>query len=226
MKIRLDKFLTSQRNWTRSQVKPWIKSKRVFVNGISQQDPGFKINPTLDKVEFNHEEIKFQKHVYIALNKPKGFVCANKDNLHKTVFDIVSDYSHRKLFVVGRLDKDTTGLVILTDDGQWAHDLKSPKSNTEKEYFVTLRNNVKTSDVKVFKGPMYLDDKPLKPAFIKNIEKNMCNVILSEGKFHQVKRMFHKVNNEVIELHRTRIKDIDLAKLMLKIGEYKECKPK
>ncbi|TCG11323.1 16S rRNA pseudouridine(516) synthase [Mycoplasma todarodis] len=203
-----------------------MKSKRVFVNGVPQQDIGYKVDPEKDIIEFNHEKVAFKKHVYIALNKPKDFVCANKDNLHKTVFDIVDVYKHKNMFVVGRLDKDTTGLVILTDDGKWAHELKSPKSNTEKEYFVTLKNDVKEEDVLAFKGPMHLDEKLLKPALIKDVTKNECNVIISEGKFHQVKRMFHKVNNEVLELHRTRIKDIKLSDFELKIGEYTEFEPK
>ena len=226
MKLRLDKYLANQGMGTRSQVKLFIKSKRVFVNGIPQQNIGYKIDPKIDEIEFNHQKIEFKEHVYIALNKPKSFVCANKDNLHQTVFDIVDAYKHRNLFVVGRLDKDTTGLVILTDDGKWAHELKSPKSNTEKEYFVTLKNNVKPEDVIAFKGPMHLDGKLLKPALIKNIKKNKCDVIISEGKFHQVKRMFHKVNNEVLELHRTRIKDIKLVDFELKIGEFTEFNPK
>ncbi|NQZ29519.1 MAG: rRNA pseudouridine synthase [Mycoplasmatales bacterium] len=226
MKLRLDKYLANQGVGTRSQVKLFIKSKRIFVNGTPQQNTGFKIDPTIDKVEFNHQKIKFKEYIYIALNKPKDFVCANKDNLHQTVFDIVNMYNYRNLFVVGRLDKDTTGLVILTDDGKWAHELKSPKSNTEKEYFVTLKNNVKVEDVSSFNGPMYLDGKLLKPALIKDIEKNKCNVIISEGKFHQIKRMFHKINNEVLELHRTRIKDINLNDFNLKIGEFIEFNPK
>ncbi|MCP4356018.1 MAG: rRNA pseudouridine synthase [Proteobacteria bacterium] len=118
MKLRLDKYLANQGVGTRSQVKLFIKSKRVFVNGIPQQNIGFKIDPENDEIEFNHQKIEFKEYVYIALNKPKDFVCANKDNLHQTVFDIVDTYKHRNLFVVGRLDKDTTGLVILTDDGK------------------------------------------------------------------------------------------------------------
>ncbi|TCG11363.1 pseudouridine synthase [Mycoplasma marinum] len=226
MKIRLDKFLTQEGIGSRSQVKTYIKSKRVFINGIPQKDPKFKVDISTDKVEFNHKEVKYQEFIYIALNKPKGYVCANKDNVSSTVFDLIPGYEHRNLFVVGRLDKDTTGLVLITDDGQWAHKLKSPKSNTDKEYFVTLREELTENQLKAFQKPMTLDDKKLKPGKIKKLDKYTCNVILSEGKFHQVKCMFHKINNNVIELHRTRIKDMELINFKIKQGEFVEFTPK
>lgn len=222
MKMRLEKFMASQNFGSRSEVKKIIKSGDVFVDNQQILDPAFKVDPNQNKISFNNEIIEYKKFLYIALNKPKNYVCASKDNLHSTVLDLVEQYQNFDLHIVGRLDKDTTGLVLLTNDGVWSHKLKSPKSNTEKEYEVTLEKPLDKLMIEKIQSKLILDNKILKPIKFKQTEANKCNVILTEGKYHQVKRMFHLIGNEVTELNRIRIGNFQLKDFNLKPGKWKE----
>ncbi|MGL5205746.1 MAG: pseudouridine synthase [Metamycoplasmataceae bacterium] len=222
MKMRLERFISSQNFGTRSYVKKIIKSKRVQVDGIIVEDYSLKIDPLINKISIDDVIIKYKEFIYIALNKPKDYICANKDNLNKTVFDLINKYKNGNLHIVGRLDKNTTGLVLLTNDGDWSHKLKSPKSNTEKEYNVILKNKITDEMIRKIKSDIVLDNKVLKPIKFIQTGDYSCNVILTEGKYHQVKRMFHLVDNEVIELNRSRIDKLNLKELNIKIGEWKE----
>ena len=222
MNIRLEKMISSQNNWSRKQVKKEIKMGKVLVDNKIQKDPSFKINPLINEVIFNQEKIEYKEFVYIVLNKPKNYVCATKDNFQATVMELIDQYSNLKLHIVGRLDKDTTGMVLLTNDGEWSHKLKSPKANIEKEYEVVLKHDFTESMLIKIQSEMILDNKILKPIKIIKNEKNKCNIILTEGKYHQIKRMFHMVDNEVIELNRIRIGKLNLKELELEIGDWKE----
>lgn len=223
MKIRLEKFMSSQNFGTRSEVKKIIKLGYVMVDKKTISNPSFKLDPLTCKVAVNNKDVEYQKYIYIALNKPKNYVCASNDNLHMTIFDLIdSNYKNANLHIVGRLDKDTTGLVIITNDGNWSHKLKSPKSNTEKEYEVVLGKPLTELMIEKIKSQLVLDNKILKPIKFKKTGLNTCNIILTEGKYHQVKRMFHLIDNEVIELNRIRVGDFRLKELNILIGEWRE----
>ncbi len=222
MKIRLEKIISSQNNLSRKQVKKLIQLGNVLVNDKIEKNPSLKIDPLINKVIFNNKIIEYKEFIYIALNKPKKYICATKDNFQPTILELVNEYSHFNLHIAGRLDKDTTGLVLLTNDGNWSYKLKGPKANIEKEYEVTLKHNLTKSMIKQLQGEIILDNKILKPIKIIQKEINTCNIILSEGKYHQIKRMFHLVDNEVVELNRIRIGRLRLEDLDIAIGEWKE----
>ncbi|MGL6125181.1 MAG: pseudouridine synthase [Metamycoplasmataceae bacterium] len=222
MKIRLEKFMSSQNFGSRNQVKKIIKSKRVSVDGEIIIDYSFKIDPSSNQVKLDNKVIDYKKFIYIMLNKPKGYVCATKDNFNKTVIELVDKHNNLNLHIVGRLDKDTTGLVILTNNGEWSHKLKSPKSNTEKEYHVTLKDKLSNEMVKKIQSEIILDNKVIKPIKFNQITDNECRVILTEGKYHQIKRMFNFIGNEVIELNRIRIGTFKLDNFNIGLGEWKE----
>ncbi|MGL4252091.1 MAG: pseudouridine synthase [Metamycoplasmataceae bacterium] len=222
MKIRLEKFISSQNFGSRNHVRKIIKSRRVQVDGIIVDDYALKIDPSINTILIDDKIIQYKKFIYIALNKPKDYICANKDNFNKTVFDLIDKYESSNLHIVGRLDKNTTGLVLLTNNGDWSHKLKSPNSNTEKEYNVVLKKKLTDEMIRKIQSEIVLDNKILKPIKFIKTSDNSCNVVLTEGKYHQVKRMFHFVGNEVIELNRTRIGKFNLEKLNIKIGQWKE----
>lgn len=222
MKIRIEKILLSQNFGTRKEVKSIIKKGFVFVNGNIIKDCSLKVDPIIDKLIVNDKEVKYKEFIYIALNKPKDYICATKDNNERTVMTLLEKYKNIKLHIVGRLDKDTTGLVILTNDGNWSHNLKSPKSNTEKEYEVVLKKPLNDLMVKKINSEFYLDNKKLKPIIFKQTSLTTCNIILTEGKYHQVKRMFHLIDNEVLNLKRIRIGNIKLNDLDIIEGKTKE----
>lgn len=220
MKIRLDKFLSSQNIGTRRAITKQLRLKKVVVNNEIIQQGSFKIDPKLDKVLFNNNVIKYSHFIYIAMNKPKNYICANKDKTKQTIIDLIKEPFAKSLHIVGRLDIDTTGLVLLTNDGGWTHSLKSPNSNIEKEYEVILRNDITQVMLTNLKSDIFLDNKLLKKVKIEKIHKNKCHIILTEGKYHQIKRMFHYVGNEVIKLKRIRIGEFYLKNLNIKEGEW------
>lgn len=222
MKMRLEKLLSSQGIGSRNIVKQYIKYQNVLVNNKIIIDPGYKVDTLLDDIIFNGEKIIYKEFLYIALNKPKGYVCATKDNLNPPVLELIDENLRKNLHIVGRLDKDTTGLVLLTNDGKWSHDLKAPKKCIEKEYHVTLKETLTDAMIISLLSPMKLDDKLLKPVKIKKISSNEASIILIEGKHHQIKRMFNIVGNEVIELNRIRIGKLKLSDLNLREGNFKE----
>ncbi len=163
---------------------------------------------------------------YLAMNKSAGYVCSNSDHDGISILNIIDfHYLKKGIHIVGRLDKDTTGLVLLTNDGEFTHKLKNPKSNIEKEYVVTLKTPLDKQMLNQLKQPMKMDGKWLKPFEVNNVIDNTCHVIIREGKYHQIKRMFHAVNNEVIALQRIRIGNLTLASLDLALDEYMEITP-
>ena len=225
--MRLDKFLTNQGIGSRKEVKDYIKKSMVSVNGKIVKESDFKINELSDAICFNNEQLIYEEFVYLMLNKPAGVVSATFDNKDKTVIDLINEYKHLNLFPFGRLDKDSEGLLIISNDGKLAHDLLSPKKHVDKKYYVDIQGIVTEDDIYKFKEGIILDDGYLcKSSTLEIIESNdisKCYVTISEGKFHQVKRMFESVNKKVIYLKRITFGNITLDD-SLKLGQYRKLK--
>lgn len=218
--MRLDKFLANMGVGTRTEVKQLLKKGKVTVNTSVEKSPKSYINPTEDMVCVNEKQVEFVNNVYIMLNKPKGYISATHDESNRTVIDLIPEYQHLNIFPVGRLDKDTEGLLLITNDGQFSHDLMSPFKHVSKTYEVTSQNPVTKADIDAFKRGIILSDGPVKPAQLTRINETTSQVTIYEGKYHQVKRMFHAIENEVLELKRLKIAKLALDE-NLKSGEYK-----
>jgi 16S rRNA pseudouridine516 synthase len=220
--MRLDKFLANAGVGTRSEVKDLIKMGVVLVNNELIQDSGFDVDPERDAVLVDESPVAYQEYVYLMLNKPKGYVSAKEDRKDPTAFSLVQGYEHRDLHLVGRLDKDTTGLLIFTDNGQLTHHLTSPKHDVGKIYHVTLDQPIDKKLIQVFKDGFSLGEKEMVKAAELNLLPNDHQVSLKiyEGKFHQVKRMFSKFGYEVLNLHREAVGELTLGNL--KEGEFRE----
>ena len=201
---RLDKLLASTGQWSRSQVKELVRQGRVRVDGQAAARPEQKCGPE-QTVEVDGAPVCFQKFVYIMMNKPAGWLSATEDKRQQTVLDLLDKPLQRRgLFPVGRLDKDTTGLLLLTDDGELAHRLLAPKSHVDKVYLARLDGKVNQADVAAFRDGLTLDDGlECLPAGLEPLEDgSRCLVTLQEGKFHQVKRMLAFRGKPVLELKR------------------------
>ena len=218
--MRLDKFLSTCGYGTRSQVKDLIKDKRIRVNGVVTNKPNCNINENKDIVTCDDNVVHYQEFYYFLLHKPKGYLSATEDLHQKTILDFFSDYSHIDLFPVGRLDKDTTGAIIITNDGILAHQLISPSYHVDKVYIATLDKNVDPSIKDEFESGIMLDGEKTLPCHFEVIKDNVCKVILHQGKYHQVKRMFEHFSYKVIELHREKFAFLTLDNL--RTGEFRE----
>ena len=220
--MRLDKFLANSGIGSRKEVKELIKQGLVFVNEERIKKSDKNIDEINDVIKIGDKCIKYRKYVYIMLNKPQNVISATEDNKHKTVIDLIKGYDTYNIFPVGRLDIDTEGLLLLTNDGKLSHNLLSPKKHIEKEYFVKLKENITDIDINKVENNIELEDGYIcKKAKIKRISENELNITITEGKFHQVKRMFKAVDNEVVFLKRIRMANIFLDK-NLKLGDYRE----
>ncbi|MDN6639450.1 MAG: rRNA pseudouridine synthase [Tetragenococcus sp.] len=227
--MRLDKYLADMDLGSRKEVKQLIKSNRVTVNGKVEASDKFHVNEQEDQVALDGEEIVYQKYFYYILNKPAGVISATVDNFEATTLDIFSDQDFRDdLFPVGRLDKDTEGLLIITNDGALSHRLLSPKKHVEKEYLATVEGVMTQEDVERFASGMKIDgDEICLPAELKIDQVDETNnestirLVLQEGKFHQVKRMVHAVGKEVTYLQRIRMGHLYLDE-QLDLGSYRE----
>lgn len=207
---RIDKILSSCGLGTRKEVKKLIKSGAVSVDGRLVSSSDEKVDEQISAITVNGVEIKYKKYIYLMLNKPDGYVSATEDNVHPTVIELVPDeYAHFNVFPVGRLDFDTEGLLILTNDGKFAHNVTSPKKHINKKYFALTQNPVTEEDIKAFASGMDLGDFVAMPALLEPLDTG-CMVTICEGKFHQVKRMFEKVGNKVVYLKRVRIGALSL----------------
>ena len=201
--MRLDKYITDNTIYSRKNSRNFIKGKRIFVNKLPIQDISFQVNGS-ERIEFNHKVIKSYGFIYHVIDKPKGYVSAIKDKKHKVITELIPiKYSHLNLKPVGRLDKNTTGLIILTNDNDFIHNMTNPKNNIIKKYLVTLidpiKNNYKED---IVKGILLKDGTTTKSGTMEIISNNECYLIITEGKYHQVKRMFAALGNKVIELRR------------------------
>lgn len=218
--MRLDKFLSNMGVGTRTEVKQLLKKNSVKVNDKVEKSPKSQVDPEQDEITVDGKIIEYINHVYIMLNKPKGYVSATYDNINQTVIDLIADYRHLDLFPVGRLDKDTEGLLLITNDGQFNHNLMSPSKHVSKTYKVTSKYPIKNEDIIAFKNGIELSDGKVKPAQLEKLDHKLSLVTIYEGKYHQVKRMFHSIDNEVLELKRLKISNLTLDE-NLKSGEYR-----
>lgn len=226
---RLDKILASQGNLSRKDVKEIIKKGRVILNGKVIKDSAVKVDITNDRVCIDGDEISLKKHIYIMLNKPQGIISASDSDTDETVVDLVPEELYRKgLFPAGRLDKDTTGFVLITDDGEFAHRILSPKNHIFKTYLARLEHPLTESDKKLIESGITLADgttlKEAKLEIQEDGENPLVRIMICEGKYHQVKRMFAAAGNKVIKLHRSKMGELELDKA-LKAGECREILP-
>ncbi len=222
---RLDKILASSGYGSRKDVKKLIKSGQVSVNGVIVNDAGCQVNPSVNQIIVAEEYLTYRKNIYIMLNKPVGVISSTRDNVEITVIDLLlGEYSHRKLFPVGRLDKDAQGLIFLTDDGNIAHRLLSPKNRVDKTYYVEVRGKLNKGDVEAFAQGIELEDFTTLPATLDILESgdiSQAYVTICEGKFHQIKRMMKARGKEVIFLKRLSLGPIKLDE-ELAPGQWRE----
>ncbi len=223
---RVDKLLSNSGFGTRKEVKKLIKSGAVKIDGAVVTDSGMHVNPLNSLVEVGGEVVKYREYVYVMMNKPKGVISATYDKKHMTVVDILPDeYKCFNLFPVGRLDIDTEGLLILTNDGQLAHEILSPKKKVPKKYYAIIEGTVTKEDVQSFKKGVVLEDGyktlPADLNILSSEDISHVEVVIYEGKFHQVKRMFQGVNKKVKYLKRTEMGKLKLDSTLLK-GECRE----
>lgn len=201
--MRIDKFLSNAGIASRADIKIYFKKNRVTCNDILIKHGKIHIDENKDVIKVDGKIIKYKPYYYFVLNKPKGYVSANIDNIYPTVLEFFKDLNIKDLSHVGRLDLDTTGVLLLTNDGKLNHDLIDPKNNIEKIYHAILDKDVDESIVEAAKKGIKLENKEVcKPATIKILDKNRVEIILTEGKYHQVKRMMRALGYEVIELNR------------------------
>ncbi|CUY01270.1 rRNA pseudouridine synthase [Staphylococcus epidermidis] len=218
--MRLDKFLANMGVGTRSEVKQLLKKGAVKVNQNIVKLPKLHVNPNSDEIMVNDEVVSYIDKVYIMLNKPKGYISATEDELHPTIIDLIPEYAHLNIFPVGRLDKDTEGLLLVTNDGQFNHEVMNPNKHVSKTYEVYSKHPITQFDIDKFKSGIELSDGKLKPAILKKVDDYVSHVTIYEGKYHQVKRMFHSIENEVLELKRIKIAQLELDH-NLDLGSYR-----
>lgn len=234
MYMRIDRLLCELNLGTRSQIKEQIRKGQVSVNGKIQKDPGTKVDEKNDVILLNGKRILYKPYVYYLLHKPKGCITATRDPKEQTVMDVfcnsirskqegeLSGIPIRDLFPVGRLDKDTTGLLLITNDGELAHKLLSPAHHVEKTYFVCVDKELTEEAVKkLTEGVDIGEKKRTRPARIEVQNEKNCLITITEGKYHQVKRMFQAVGCQVVFLHRLSMGGLSLPE-DLKEGQARE----
>ena len=199
--MRLDKFLSNAGMGSRKDVTKIIKEKRVTINEQIETVGKTYVSDD-DIIKLDDRVVSLEKHVYIMLNKPKRVITATKDDKHQTVMDLIQHPQKEMLFPLGRLDRNTTGLLIITNDGQLGHQLLSPKKKVDKTYVVTLKKAITDEAIKQLETGVELSDFTTQPASVKVLRDDCIELTITEGKFHQVKRMMHAVENQVEELHR------------------------
>lgn len=222
--MRLDKLLSHSGFGTRKEVKDLIKKGYVTVNGEVVKKDKNHVDPNIDEVQVDGETIYYEEKVYYMLNKPAGYVSATEDNVYPTVVELIDDYYRQDIFPVGRLDVDTEGLLLLTNDGILAHQLLSPKKHCPKIYYAKIKGVVNERDVQAFLDGITIDDYKCQSAQLHILSTtdttSEIEVTIYEGKFHQVKKMFIACGKEVTYLKRIQMKDLKLDK-NLKLGEYR-----
>lgn len=213
--MRLDKFFTSQSLATRKEAKELVKNGRVTVNGETVKIADMQIDPKHDIILLDGQNVSYKEYIYIMLNKPQGVVSATEDREHRTVLDLVPPELYRKgLFPAGRLDKDTEGFVLLTDDGDFAHRILSPKKHVPKTYHAVINKPIGQTDIAAFQEGLRLSDGTVcmraELKVLEEKEQPLVEVILREGKYHQVKRMFESRGKRVLFLKRVQIGGLPL----------------
>ena len=209
---------------SRSEIKKYLKTCRVKLNGKFEKNSNTQVDIEKDEVWFDDEIVIYKEFTYLMLNKPKDYISATFDRKLPTVLDLLEfPYSNMELFPVGRLDIDTTGFLILTNDGKFSYNVTNPKKKVNKKYFVTLRDEIISEQIEKLENGIYFEkeDFTTENAKVEKISEKEINLTISEGKFHQVKRMFKAVNNEVLYLKRVKMGNLSLDE-NLKLGEYRE----
>ena len=207
--MRLDKYLANAGIGSRSEVKNMIKKKRITVEGEIVTDPKSRVSPD-DGVLLDGGPVVLEEEIYIMLNKPTGVISSTEKGPTPTVIDLIDHPQKDQLFPVGRLDKDTTGLLLITNDGKLAHELLSPRSKIGKTYVAQLESEVTEDDISQLEAGIPLKDFTTAPAAAEKLSSHAVELTITEGKFHQVKRMFHHLGNEVTALHRIGFGDLML----------------
>lgn len=219
---RLDKIIASQTEYSRKDVKYLALNKKLTVNGEIVRRSDIKVDPEKDEIAINGKPILVKKYVYLILNKPEGYISATEDKSQATVLELIpEEFKCRDVFPVGRLDKDTTGLMILSDDGEFAHNILAPKKHVEKEYEVTVDIKVTEEMKQGFLEGVDLNDGVCKTAILEITGDYTANVTLTEGRYHQIKRMFGCFGAKVVKLHRTRMGKLVLPN-DLEVGDSRE----
>ena len=224
MKIRIDRFLSHMGIGSRSEIKKFLKTCRVKLNGKFEKSPNTQVDIDKDEILFDDEIVIYKEFTYLMLNKPKDYISATFDPKLPTVLELLEfPYSNMELFPVGRLDIDTTGFLILTNDGKFSYNVTNPKKKVNKKYLVTLRDDISSNQIESLKNGIYFEkeDFTTENAKVEEISKREIYLTISEGKFHQVKRMLEYVGNEVVELKRVSIGNLSLDE-KLELGEYRE----
>ena len=225
-KMRVDKLLSNVGVASRAELKKYCKQGLIAVNGKVINNPGVQVDSEKDEVTFNGERILYREFVYIMLNKPDGYISATFDKHDPIVLDLIdSSYLVFEPFPVGRLDKDTEGLLVLTNDGQLAHRVLSPKKHVPKTYYAKIQGKVTEDDIFAFEKGVVLDDgyetMPSQLKILKSDEMSEIELTIHEGKFHQVKRMFESVGKKVVYLKRLSMGKLTLDE-SLELGAYRE----
>lgn len=228
--VRLDKVLSHMGWGSRSEIRKIVKQKKVYVNEVLMKDPGYQVHPEEDQIEVTGKKIIYRPYIYLMMNKPQGVISATEDSKDKTVVDLLDDvYNHFQPFPVGRLDKDTEGLLLLTNDGQLAHNLLSPKKHIEKTYYVEVLGELHNEDTDHFLRGVTLEDgyaaMPAKLVILDSGASSKAEIKIMEGKFHQVKRMFKQIGKQVTFLKRIRMGPLELDPF-LQPGHYRELSEK
>lgn len=221
---RIDRILSEQTNYSRKEIKKFVSKGLVLVNGLVVRKSDEKYDDDNISIKINGKDIRVSKHFYLLLNKPKGYVSTTVSDKDKTVIDLVPDkYKTRPLFPAGRLDKDTTGLMLITDDGVFAHNILSPKKHIKKIYEVVIDKEISVEMVNGFRDGVKLNDGECKSALLEKIDTNKCLVTLTEGRYHQIKRMFGNYKAKVIELKRICMGELYLPS-DLAVGKVREVR--
>lgn len=224
--IRLDKFLANCGIGSRSEVKKYLRLRRIWVDGVPVLKADFKVDIEKNIVTFDKRVVSYEKYLYLIMNKPKGVISATVDEQEKTVIDLLDDkYKKFNLFPVGRLDKDTVGLLILSNDGAFAHNTLSPKKHIKKSYFAHINGKITEEHIKEFENGVIIKGGykclPAKLEILYSAENlSKVNIEIQEGKYHQIKRMFEAFGRKVVYLKRTGFGEIKLDESLAE-GEYR-----
>ena len=225
-KIRLDKYLCQCLGISRKEAKEKIKNGQAVIDGTAVRKPEYKVDPEQNEIQCQEEMLTYEELHYLMLHKPQGVVSATKDPVEKTVLDLIREPYGKKLFPVGRLDKDTEGLVLLTDDGELAHELMSPKKHVEKTYYAEVAGKMGEREIRAFADGLEIGGgETAKPGILEVLdaseEGSRVQITITEGKFHQIKRMVKAVGSEVLYLKRLTIGPLRLDDT-LPSGSYRK----
>ena len=225
--MRLDKYLTKTLIGSRTLAKELIKKRQILVDDIIVKSDSYQVKEDANVYYIQDGKkikLEYEEHIYLMLNKPAGYVCATKDNLHKSVLELITDYQDRDLHIVGRLDVDTEGLLLITDDGDFTHQVTSPKSNISKKYYVEYQGTLDDFAIDKVKNGIILDDGEItKPGILEPISGSSAYITIYEGRFHQVKRMFADLGTKVTYLKRVQISSLELD---VECGQYRKLNKK